>query len=124
MSDSSAAPTARPRPVILAALGVAIAGFIVYSFWPAASQPGAPSNSPREQRRQASAKGAGDVPGSLQVELEALKQAPPAPDQSAPRNPFRFYVPPPPPPPPAPKPVVVPPPKPLGPGDQGYVPPG
>jgi hypothetical protein len=115
MSNSSAAPASRPRPAILAALGVAVAGLLAYSLWPAARQPAAPSNPPREQRRQASAKGAVDSPESLQVQLDALKQAPPSPDDETARNPFRFYVKPPPPPPPPPK---VP-----GPGERGYVPP-
>jgi hypothetical protein len=111
MTDSSAAPTNRPRPAILGALGVAVAGLLVYMMWPAARQPGAPSNGPREQRKQA--KNAPDAPGSLAVQLDALKQPPPGPGAAA-RNPFRFYVPPPPPPPPRP-PVPKP-------GDEGYVP--
>jgi hypothetical protein len=123
MTDSSAPPGERPRPVILVALAVAVAALLVYNFWPAASRQGAPSNPPREQRKQAAAT-ASDAPGSLAVRLDALQQQPPAPDAEAARNPFRFYVPPPPPPPPPPKAVVVPQPKPLGPGDEGYVPPG
>jgi len=122
MTDSSAAPTTRPRPAILVVLAVAVAAFIVYSLWPAAIQPGAPSNPPREQRKQA-ANTAG-APGSLDVRLRDLKDAPPAPEDAG-RNPFRFYVKPPPPPPPPPKPVVVPPPPPPPqPGDSNYVPPG
>jgi len=109
--------------VILGALAVALAAFVAYSLWPAASQPAAPSNAPREQRKQASAKGSADAPGSLQVQLDELKQPPPAPDEETTRNPFRFYVKPPPPPPPPPKPVVVPQPPPLKPGDEGYRPP-
>jgi len=113
MTDSNAAPSSRPRPAILGALAVAVLALIAYGLWPAASQPAAPSNAPREQRKQASAKGSADVPGSLQVALDELKQPPPAPDEETTRNPFRFYVKPPPPPPPPPK---VP-----GPGDKGYV---
>jgi len=110
MTDSSAAPTTRPRPAILVVLAVAVAAFIVYSLWPAAIQPGAPSNPPREQRKQAA--NTVGAPGSLDVRLGDLKDAPPAPEDAG-RNPFRFYVKPPPPPPPPPR---VP-----QPGDKGYV---
>jgi len=110
MTDSSAAPTKRPRPAILVVLGAAVAAFIVYSMWPAARQPGAPSNPPREQRKQAA--NTVGAPGSLDVRLGDLKDAPPAPEDAG-RNPFRFYVKPPPPPPPPPR---VP-----QPGDKGYV---
>lgn len=102
----------RPRPVILGLLGAVVAVLVMWAVWPAASQPPAPSNQPREQRTQATAdargangRPAGTLPGQLDVRLEALKQPPPAPDGAA-RNPFRFYVPPPQPPPPK---VVAPP---------------
>jgi len=52
------------------------------------------------------------APGSLDVRLGDLKDAPPAP-QEAGRNPFRFYVKPPPPPPPPPRVPKV--------GDKDYV---
>ncbi len=124
MAESSAPASARPRPAILLLLAVALGGVVVYMLWPAAAKPPAPSNPPREQRRQASAaKGTtgaaaaaaaaeGALPSALDVRLDALKQTPAAPGETA-RNPFRFYVKPPPPPPPPP-PV-------LGPGDKGYV---
>src|SRR4051794_24152194 len=99
MTDSSAPPSQRPRPAILIALAVAAGALAVYGFWPAASRPGTPSNAPREQRKQAAANAA-DAPGSFAVRLDALRQAPPAPDEETARNPFRFYVKPPPPPPP------------------------
>jgi hypothetical protein len=102
MTDSSAASSQRPRPAILLALAVALAALIVYMMWPAASQPGSPSNPPREQRKQAAGPGASDSSGPLQVDLGPLTQPLPGP-QEAGRNPFRFYVPPPPPPPPAPR---------------------
>src|SRR5205809_3593725 len=118
MSESSVAPaTNRPRPAILALLAVALAGLLVYMLWPAAASGPAPSNPPREQRRQAPAAAKGTTgahgTGSLDVKLGALKQAPAAPDDARGRNPFRFYVPPPPPPPPPPK-VLLP-------GDPKYV---
>ena len=110
MTDISAASAKRPRPVMLVGLAAAVAAYVVYAMWPAARQPAAPSNPPREQRKQA-ARGAADTPGSLDVRLGELQQPPPAPEEAS-RNPFRFYVKPPPPPPPPP---TVP-----KPGDPGY----
>jgi hypothetical protein len=89
--------TQRPRPVILAAAAVVLAGALVYMMWPAASPQPAPSNPPREQRPVATTSAA--APAQLDVRLEALKQPPPQPSGEA-RNPYRFYVKPPPPPPP------------------------
>jgi hypothetical protein len=103
--------TQRSRGLVLALVLVALAGVLVYSWRPAASPGGAPSNHPRDQRHPATTTSAAD----LDVKLEALKQPPPAPGEES-RNPFRFYVPPPPPPPPPP-----PRPKVIGPGDPGYV---
>jgi hypothetical protein len=117
MTDSSAASTKRPRPAILGALVVALAALLAYIVWPAASQAPGPSNPPRDQRKQAeAAKNAPDSPGSLHVQLDALKQGPPAIATETPRNPFRFYVKPPPPPPPPPPAPRVP-----RPGDENYV---
>jgi hypothetical protein len=119
MSESNAAPaTSRPRPAILALLVVALVGVLVYMLWPAAATGPAPSNPPREQRRQASSAakgtaGAQRASGPLDVRLEALKQPRATPEDVKGRNPFRFYVPPPPPPPT--------PPKALQPGDKNYV---
>jgi hypothetical protein len=115
MSDSSPAsppPSGRPRPQLLGLLAVAAVALIVYMMWPAAGPGATPSNSPREQRRQAAVEGTAGASGTLDVQLDALKQPPPAPEGAS-RNPFRFYVKPPPPPPP--------PPKAIGPGDKGYV---
>ena len=120
MTDSNAAVQVRARPAWLAIAGAAIVAVIVYWMWPAAVQPGSPSNAAREERKQASRQPG--APGTLDVRLDALKQPPPAPGEDGSRNPFRFYVKPPPPPPPAPKPVVTaPPPPPPGPGQVGYV---
>jgi hypothetical protein len=118
MSESSAA-SRRPRPALLVLLAVALGALVVYMAWPEAAKPPAPSNPSREQQRQT--KGGPPQPGtpeSLAVQLDALKQPPPAPDDAS-RNPFRFYVKPPPAPPPqAAKPVVTgpPPPPPPPPG--------
>jgi len=108
--------TQRSRVIVLALLLVGAAGVLVYSWRPAASPGGAPSNQPRDQRRPA---GTTTATGDLDVRLEALKQPPPEPGAQD-RNPFRFYVPPPPPPPPRPAPPPPPPPPP-GPGQPGYV---
>ena len=129
MAENSAAPARRPRVLLLALLAAALGAAVVYMLWPAAAKPAAPSNPPREQRRQAAASGTSGTQGAtaasgpLDVRLDALKQAPKAPEEAA-RNPFRFYVKPPPPPPP-PKPAVVGPPQPppKQPGEPGYVPP-
>jgi hypothetical protein len=112
----------RPRPIFLGLLGLALVLLIIYAVWPAASQRGGPSNQTRTGRTQAgrgNAESADTLPGQLDVRLEALKQAPTAPEDPA-RNPFRFYVKPPPPPPPPAKAVPAPPPPPV---DPNYVPP-
>lgn len=110
----------RPRPAILVLGGLAVVVWLAFTFWPAAAPTSAPSNQGREQRKAASATGRGQLPGQLDVRLDALKQPPPEPEGEN-RNPFRFYVKPPPPPPP-PRPVVTgPPPPPLPrPGEAGY----
>ncbi len=104
--------TQRSRAFVLALLLVALAGVLVYSWRPAASPVGAPSNQPRDQQRVATGTTA---TADLDVKLEALKQAPPEPGAES-RNPFRFHVPPPPPPPPPPPKPRVP-----QPGDKDYV---
>src|SRR5690348_13279169 len=90
-------PSNRPRPAILALLVVALGALVVYLLWPAATTGPAPSNPPREQRRQASAaKGTAEgTSGALSVRLDKLAQPPASPEEKG-RNPFRFYVPPPP----------------------------
>jgi hypothetical protein len=121
------APSKRPRPLVLAVIGVIVAAIVLYGVWPmfsAASPRPAASNQSRDQRKSQSAPAAGS---SLDVRLDELKQPPPEPG-AAERNPFRFYVkPPPPPPPPPPQPVVVAPTAPPAPaprpGDREYVPP-
>ena len=114
MTDSNPANPRRRQTQLLVALGVLVVAAAVYMMWPSAATPAAPSKPVREQRSQAAGKGAVDSPAALNVQLEALKQTPPAPDEAA-RNPFRFYVKPPPPPPPAPRVPQV--------GDKDYKPP-
>lgn len=93
-AEGGAAPSGRPRPWLLAALGVAVVIFAasyLNTGKPAPATPG-PSN----PRTQARAKTPETVqPGDLDVRLEELAQAHP-PAQGIERNPFRFYVPPPP----------------------------
>jgi hypothetical protein len=117
-------PVQRPGRLILGLLGAVLVVVVVWAVWPAASQPPSPSNQSREQRKTvAKAPGQGPamtgqsapLPGQLDVRLEALKQPPPAPAETA-RNPFTFYVKPPPPPPPPPKFVAGPPPAPVNTG--------
>ena len=123
MTDSNPANPRRRQTQLLVALGVLVVAAAVYMMWPAAAPPATPSKPVRGQRSQAAGQGAVDSPAALNVQLEALKQTPPAPDEAA-RNPFRFYVKPPPPPPPPPKPVVTAPAKPAPlPGAPDYVPP-
>jgi hypothetical protein len=88
-------PRERPRPWLLAVLGVAIVALLVYWAWPAASTSSPPSNQPRDRARQAAGQKGSE---SLDVRLEALKQPPPQPSASE-RNPFRFQPKPQPPPP-------------------------
>jgi hypothetical protein len=92
--------TDRPRRqfIVLGVLLVALAGLIVYNLDGSqqAAAPATTSNAPRPQRgRQAPATTA----EALDLRIESLSQAKPAPEESD-RNPFRFR---PPPPPPAPK---------------------
>ena len=101
----------RPRGAVLGFAAVVVAAVVLYTMWPAASPPPAPSNQPREQR-PVTTTAANTVQGPLEVRLEDLKQPPPQPGGEA-RNPFRFYVKPPPPPPP--------PPRVAKPGDKDYV---
>lgn len=123
MTDSSAASPRQRRTLLFVVLGILVVAAVVYMMWPAATTPAAPSKPVREQRSQPAGKAPADPAAALDVELDALKRTPPAPDEAA-RNPFRFYVKPPPPPPPPPKPVVAGPVKPAPlPGAPDYVPP-
>jgi len=106
----------RRRKILLIVLVVVLAGAVIFAIWPAAGPKAAPSNPPRDARRDQ--QGTAGSRGSLEVRLSDLTEPPPEP-ADAKRNPFRFYVPPPPPP---PKPPPLPPPVP-GPGQDGYVPP-
>ena len=102
-------PRERPRPWLVAALGVALIALVIYWMYPSASSGPQPSNQTRDLRGRQTA-GQGD-PGSLEVRLDALQQPPPQPS-GAERNPFRFQPKPPPPPPAS---AFKPPPLPVGP---------
>lgn len=117
-------PPTDPKPateqgrtrVLLIVLGVVAVGALVYAMWPAATPTASPSNPPRDARKPQPTTGA--APGSLEVKLDDLKQAPPGSADTT-RNPFRFYVKPPPPPPPRPAPTPAL--RPKQPGEEGYV---
>lgn len=123
MAESNGAPPRRPRAALLGLLAAALVALVAYLLWPAAGTQVAPSNSPREQRRQAqtatpppappaAAAAQPGAPASLNVRIDVLKQPPPAPEETA-RNPFRFYV--------KPPPLPGAPPRTPGPGQPGYV---
>jgi hypothetical protein len=99
-TDTATPPSAKPRPWLLVALGVAVVLALLPKFMtekPATS--GRPASNPRAAAR--TAKNVDNVqPGDLDVHLGALKEQKPAAESND-RNPFRFYVKPPPPPPPA-----------------------
>ena len=101
-TDAPARASGRPRPWLLAALGLVAGIYLVIIMWPgkSADPPASQSNQARATTGKAET-GPLD-PAQLDVRLDALKQA--RPEASAgDRNPFKFYVkPPPPPPPPAP----------------------
>jgi hypothetical protein len=99
MSTETPPSSQRPRPWLLAMLGVLIVFAIVYWQWPAASPGVAPSN---QARSRPGAQQPANAQGSLDVRLDDLKQPPPEPS-GADRNPFRFQPKPPPPPPPQPQ---------------------
>jgi hypothetical protein len=80
-------PRDRPRPWLLAALGVAIVGLLLYWTWPSASPTPPPSNQSRDARAKPPA--GQKASGPLEVRLEKLKESPPEPSDVE-RNPFRF----------------------------------
>ena len=96
-TEASAAPSARPRPWLLVALGLAVVLALFSWLAPGKSAARAPAASNPRTARARSVETLD--PADLDVRLEALKQPRPG-TESSDRNPFRFYVPPPPPPPP------------------------
>ena len=94
-------PRERPRPWLLAALGIAIVALVFYWMYPSSS-PAGPSNQARNARAP---QAAGQEGASFDVQLDRLKEPPPEPREGN-RNPFRFQ----PKPPPAPPPMFKPPP--------------
>ena len=115
-TEAAARPSNRPRPVLLAALGVAIAAYAYTLVSPGNSAPptAGQSNPPRSQAAPKTAKGGGGPvdPGELKVRIEDLSASHPDPDKAG-RNPFKFYTAP-----------LAPPPTPTsGPGSPNYVPP-
>ena len=112
-TDTSTTPSARPRPWLLVALGIAVVLALLSTFMSGKSaSPTAPPSNPRANAR---GKKVDNVqPSDLNVHLEALKEPKPTAESNV-RNPFRFYVKPPPPPPPQPETRPQPPPQPLAP---------
>ena len=108
-SDPSASSGGRPRPWLLALLGVVVVAFVAFRMWPAGE---AVPAIPASNHPQAASRGQKAVqPSDLEVRLGTLTAPRPAPDDAV-RNPFRFQ------PKPAPPPVAVappPPPMPAGP---------
>lgn len=88
--------TARPRPWLLIALGIAVLALAASMMWPNTSATGlAPSSNPR-RAPQARAAGQQAVdPAELDVRLELLEASRPMPGEEE-RNPFRFKPKPPP----------------------------
>ena len=101
----------RPRPLLLAILGLLAAAFVVMKFFGSAG-PSRPASNTRRSSQAAltdasptagrgTQQSAVVDPASLDVRLEALAEPRPV-EGATERNPFRFRPPPPPPPPPTP----------------------
>src|SRR5688572_22167939 len=115
---TNAGRSARPRPWLLALLGLSLAALLAARMFSGDPPPNAvPTTTAAPARTPQN--GGRIEPRDLDVRLEALTQ--PSPEAGASeRNPFRFKPAPPPPPPPPPPPVkqapeFVPPPEPTGP---------
>jgi hypothetical protein len=108
---TAVSPSRRPRTPLLVLLAIVLVVGAVFWFRDS-TDPTTPASNPRRPQQQASGERQLD-PKQLDVKIESLKEAQPAPDGSE-RNPFRFRPKPPPPPPPGPppgsKPPVMPPP--------------
>jgi hypothetical protein len=84
--------SARPRPWLLVALGLALVAAIVsYAGGGKSATPAPPPSNPRTHARAKTPETV--MPGDLDVRLDELGQARPAAAASE-RNPFRFYTPP------------------------------
>jgi hypothetical protein len=101
VSDTPTPPSGRPRPWLLAALGITLV-FAAW-MWMRPVNPAGPAGGPSNARRAAQQENGSAVdPAALDVRLEALESRQVS-DQTSARNPFRFQPKPPPPPPPMPK---------------------
>lgn len=92
MATEAAAPSSRPSPWLLWALGVAVMALLAYMMWPnqSATIPAAPSNAAGARSAQAAEPATVD-PNDLRVRLDALKAVQPQPG-AAERNPFLFQA--------------------------------
>ena len=96
MGSDGAVGTAegRPRPALLIALAIAVAGLLVW--WTMSGNPAVPAAGPSTPRVPAKGQATASPGEDLEVRLDALAAPRPSADGGN-RNPFRFYTPPPPP---------------------------
>jgi hypothetical protein len=100
MAETGARATGRPRPWLLALMGVVLGVFLVWEFWPV--KPAAPAAVPSKSRtpaRSANTPVEATDPADLNVRLDELAKARPKTGEER-RNPFQFQPKAPPPPPP------------------------
>jgi hypothetical protein len=99
-TESAAAASSRPRPWLLVLLAIAVGGYLVSRMFSGGEAAPAVSTTPAVRQAANAPRGQDHVePSDLDVRIEALKTAAPAPSDVE-RNPFRFQPKPPPPPPP------------------------
>ena len=99
-TETTPTSTGRPNPLLLIALAIVVAGYVVYvMFSGSPTSPNVPTTP--AGRTQGAANGGPIDPEELDVKVEELKKAGPGVGESG-RNIFRFYTPPPPPPAPPP----------------------
>lgn len=100
-TDASAAPSSRPRPWLLVALGVVVVVFLLTQmFSGGAGGPAVTTGGARPPARAAQQSSEHVDPAELDVRIEALRSPAPLLAEGD-RNPFRFQPKPPPPPPPS-----------------------
>jgi hypothetical protein len=88
MESENSAPSGRPRPWLLIALGLAVVIYVANWMWPT-SPPTAPAAASNQARAPQQRPGVAVDPSDLDVHLEALNTEKPGAG-SVERNPFRF----------------------------------